>query len=161
MPVPETVLPITVRPMVESDAVVIHGIHTACLRNTLSSHYTSEQLETWLAGRTPAGYLRGAENGEVYLVAELDGAVIGYANWQEHELLSLFVSPEYQGRRVGTVLLKACDAYADIKCVKATLSAVEFYSRFGFQRVRRDAMEKLGVQIPHILMARDKELTGG
>lgn len=154
--VPEsaTSLPIIVRPMAETDAVAIHDIHTACLRHTLRSHYSSEQLEAWLAGRTPAGYLRGAENGEVYLVAELGGAVVGYANWQDQELLSLFVSPDFQNMGIGTLLLEACAATSEIRRVKATLSAVEFYRRFGFQKVRRDAMEKRGVLIPHILMAR-------
>lgn len=152
----ETSLPIIVRPMTEPDALAIHDIHTACLRHTLTSHYSSEQLEAWLAGRTPAGYLRGAENGEAYLVAELDGAVVGYANWQDHELLSLFVLPEFQGMGIGTLLFKACEANAEVRLVKATISAVEFYKRFGFLVVRPDAMEKRGVRIPHVLMARDE-----
>lgn len=161
MPNSQNTPTVIVRPMVSTDAVAIHAIHTACLRKTLSSHYTSEQVEAWLAGRTPAGYLRGAENGEIYLVAERGQAIVGYANWQDQELLSLFVLPEFQNQGVGTLLLKACDANADIRWVKATLGAVEFYSRFGFLRVRRDEMEKRGVQIPHILMARDEMLNGG
>ena len=156
MPDLKTSPPIIVRPMVEPDALAIHDIHTACLRHTLISHYSSEQLEAWLAGRTPAGYLRGAENGEVYLVAEFDGAVVGYANWQDQELLSLFVLPDFQNIGIGTLLFKACEANADIRRVKATLSAVEFYKRFGFLKVRQHAMEKRGVPIPHILMARDE-----
>lgn len=150
-----TSLPIIMRPMTETDAVAIHDIHTACLRRTLTSHYSLEQLEAWLAGRTPAGYLRGAENGEVYLVAELGGTVVGYANWQDQELLSLFVSPDFQNMGIGTLLFEACEANAEIRRVKATLSAVEFYKNFGFLSVRRDAMEKRGIEIPHILMARD------
>jgi hypothetical protein len=52
------------------------------------------------------------------------------------------------------LLFKACETNADIRCVKATLSAVEFYQRFGFLTVRQDATEKRGVPIPHILMTR-------
>lgn len=160
MPDLGTSLPIIVRPMVEPDALAVHDIHTACLRHTLTSHYSSEQLEAWLAGRTPAGYLRGAENGEVYLVAELDRTVVGYANWQDQELLSLFVLPDFQNMGIGTLLFAACEANAEIRRVKATLSAVEFYKRLGFLRVRQDAMEKRGIQIPHILMARDEASNG-
>jgi GNAT superfamily N-acetyltransferase len=141
--------------MAEPDALAIHDIHTTCLRHNLTSHYGPEQLAAWLMGRTPAGYLRGRENGEVYLVAELDGVVVGYANWQDQELLSLFVLPDFQGMGIGTLLFKACEANSHIRLVKATLSAVGFYKRFGFLSVRPDAMEKRGVQIPHILMARD------
>jgi predicted N-acetyltransferase YhbS len=161
MPNSENAPRVIVRPMINTDAEAIHGIHTACLRKTLSSHYSSEQLEAWLEGRTPEGYLRGAENGEIYLVAERGQAVVGYANWQDQELLSLFVLPEFQNQGVGALLLKACDANADIRWVKATLGATGFYSRFGFLRVRRGQMEKRGVQIPHILMARDEMLDGG
>lgn len=160
MPNPENMPTLIIRPMVDTDAPAIHEIHTACLRQTLSSHYSSEQVEAWLAGRTPAGYLRGAENGEIYRVAELGEAVVGYANWQDQELLSLFVLPDFQNRGVGTLLLVACDANAGIRWVKATLGAVEFYSRFGFRTVRRDQMEKRGVKIPHILMARDEMVSG-
>jgi L-amino acid N-acyltransferase YncA len=63
-------LNVLIRPMEETDAAAIHEIHTACLRTTLKSHYSQEQLEAWLAGRTPQGYLRGAQHGETYLVAE-------------------------------------------------------------------------------------------
>lgn len=161
MPSSENTPRVIVRPMINTDAVAIHAIHTACLRKTLSSHYSSEQLEAWLEGRTPEGYLRGVENGEIYLVAEWGQAIVGYANWQDQELLSLFVLPEFQNQGVGTLLLKACDASADIRRVKATLGAAAFYSRFGFLRVRRGEMEKRGVQIPHILMARDETLNGG
>lgn len=161
MPNSENPSRVIVRPMINTDAVAIHAIHTACLRKTLSSHYSCEQLEAWLEGRTPEGYLRGAENGEIYVVAERGEAVVGYANWQDQELLSLFVLPEFQNQGVGSLLLKACDANADIRWVKATLGAVGFYSRFGFLRVRRGEMEKRGVQIPHILMARDEMLNGG
>ena len=161
MPNSEKTPGVIIRLMVNTDAVSIHAIHTACLRNTLTSHYSSEQLEAWLEGRTPEGYLRGAENGEIYLVAERGQAVVGYANCQDQELLSLFVLPEFQNQGVGALLLKACDANADIRWVKATLGAVGFYSRFGFQLVRRGEMEKRGVQIPHILMARENMLNGG
>lgn len=155
MPKLAPALPTIVRPMIEPDASAIHDIHTACLRHSLTSHYSSTQLEAWLAGRTPAGYLRGAENGEVYLVSELAGMVVGYANWQDQELLSLFVLPDFQKMGVGTQLFRACEAAAQIRYVKATLSAVEFYQRLGFRRVRQDATDKRGIQIPHILMARD------
>jgi GNAT superfamily N-acetyltransferase len=146
--------------MVESDALAIHDIHTACLCHTLRSHYSSEQLEAWLAGRTPAGYLRGANDGEVFIVAELSGTVVGFANWQDQELLSLFVLPHFQNTGIGTLLFKACEANADIRCVKATLGAVEFYQHFGFIRVRQDAIEKQGMLIPYILMARSEGRNG-
>lgn len=156
MPDASPATPIIVRSMEAADATAIHDIHTACLLQTLSSHYSSEQLAAWLAGRTPDGYLRGAANGEVYLVAELHGAVVGYANWQEgeQELLSLFVLPNLHKQGIGSLLFSACDASGPIQWVKATLPAVDFYKRFGFSVLRKDAMEKRGVMIPHIVMAR-------
>lgn len=144
----------TIRPLQPADAVAIHAIHTACLQITLATHYSADQRAAWGAGRTPEGYLRGAAAGEIYLVAEEAGAVIAYANWQEDELLSLFVHPDHQRQGLGRRLFRACDAAATLTRVKATLGATAFYEAFGFRMIRPDIHLKRDVPIPHILMAR-------
>ncbi|NNU62983.1 GNAT family N-acetyltransferase [Ochrobactrum soli] len=147
-------LNIIVRPMVEMDVESIHNIHTECLRTSLACSYTPEQLEAWLAGRTPQGYWRSQQSGSPYLVAAINDEVIGYANWMDEELMSLFVQPKFQKSGIGSKLLNACDAQARLTCVKATLSAVEFYGRFGFKIVREGYDLKREVQIPHVFMTR-------
>jgi len=112
-----------------------------------------------MAGRTPQGYLRAAEAGERFFVADEGGAVVGYASWQEDELLSLFVHPDFQGTGIGSALLSACfdDAArinATISIVKSVLGAEEFYCRHGFLIVGPGSTGKRGVIIPDTRMHR-------
>jgi putative acetyltransferase len=89
-----------VRRMRPEDVSEIHAIHTECLSSrTLREWYTDEQLAAWLSGRTPEGYLRACASGEHFLVAEQEGAVVGFASWQDDELLALFVHPDEQVKR--------------------------------------------------------------
>ena len=116
-----------IRSMVPADAEAVHAIHGMCLQRTLLGRYTREQIEAWMASRTPQGYLRAAEAGERFFVADEGGAVVG----QEDELLSLFVHPDFQGTGIGSALLSACfdDAArinATISIVKSVLGAEEF-----------------------------------
>jgi len=148
-----------VRRMRPEDASEIHTIHTECLTRTLREWYSAEQLAAWLSGRTPKGYLRACALGEHFFVAEQAGVVVGFASWQDDELLALFVHPDAQVKRVGTALLAACteDAISQghvIVAVKASLSSTGFYERHGFLNVARGVEVKLGVEIPHIVMRR-------
>ncbi|MBD0273858.1 MAG: GNAT family N-acetyltransferase [Acetobacteraceae bacterium] len=153
---------VAVRGMAEGDAEALHAIHGACLTGTLLGHgrYTSEQVEAWMAGRTPEGYLRAVRDGERFLVAELEGAVVGFASWRGGELLSLFVHPDHQGRGIGSALSLACFAAAarggePVGVVRAALGAEPFYRRHGFAVVGPGAAAKRGVGIPHTRMRRD------
>jgi L-amino acid N-acyltransferase YncA len=62
-------LDILIREMSHSDIAAIHSIHTQCLQTTLSQYYTEQQIQAWLAGRTPEGYWRSKEAGSPYLVS--------------------------------------------------------------------------------------------
>jgi len=155
-----------IRAIAPADAESIHAIHGLCLQRTLSGRYTREQIEAWIAGRTPQGYLRAAEAGERFFIAEEAGAIVGYASWQEDELLSLFVHPDFQGRSIGSTLIAACfdDAarsHASISRVKSVLGAEGFYARHGFGIVGPGSMSKRGVIIPHIWMRRVGQGVGG
>jgi putative acetyltransferase len=149
-----------VRRMRPEDVSEMHTIHTECLTRTLREPYSDEQIAAWLSGRTPEGYLRADDSGEHFLVAEEEDVVIGFASWQDDELLALFIHPDEQAKGVRTALLiaAASDTASQghvIKVVKATLSSVGFYERHGFQVVASQADVKRGVEIPHILMRRD------
>lgn len=132
-----------VRRMRPEDVSAIHTIHTECLTRSLRERYSDEQLAAWLSGRTPEGYLRACASGEHFFVAEQQGVVVGFASWQDDELLALFVHPDEQLKKAGTALLAACvdDAASEghvIVVVKATLSSTGFYERHEFtdRRIR-------------------------
>ncbi|NTF44159.1 GNAT family N-acetyltransferase [Rhizobium rhizogenes] len=140
------------RPMEERDSARIHDIHTDCIMLSLGKHYTSLQIRTWLEGRSPYGYLYGAMIGENYLVAEQEGLLVAFISWRGDELRSLFVCPERQKSGIGSLLLRCDDRLADVKYVQATLNAVGFYGKFGFEPVSSGYVEKRGVRIPYMHM---------
>jgi ribosomal protein S18 acetylase RimI-like enzyme len=103
-------------------------------------------------GPDAARLYQAAEAGERFFVTEEGRAVVGFASWQNDELLSLFVHPDFQGRRTGSALMSACfeDAAqmrATISVVKSALGAEEFYRRHGFEIVGHGSITKRGVLI--------------
>lgn len=148
---------ILIREMSQSDIATIHSIHTQCLQTTLSHFYNEQQIQAWLAGRTPEGYWRSKEAGSPYLVASINNIVVGYANWMGDELMSLFVQPTNHKTGIGSALFEACDQKNRISRVKATLSAVDFYRRFGFVVDHEGFDVKRDVRIPHIFMRRSAQ----
>jgi ribosomal protein S18 acetylase RimI-like enzyme len=146
-----------VREMQAEDADVIHAIHIACLTISLKNDYTQEQLDAWMSGRTPDGYRQAATEGERFFVAVRDLQVVGYASWQEDELLSLFVLPDHQDRGIGSALFEKCttDAArhgATISKIRATPNAVAFYRHHGFVTLGRGFDVKKGVAVGHVKM---------
>lgn len=150
---------VEVRRLVRDDAFPIHEIHCACLTRTFMGRYTDAQISAWMEGRSPDGYLGAWKAGEHFLVACIEGAVIGYVSWQDRELLSLFVHPDFQARGVGSRLIEACLAEAVTQAgpiirVKAALGADGFYLRYGFAPVGLGSTTKQGIEIPDTRMVR-------
>jgi putative acetyltransferase len=143
-----------IREMREADTIHVHQIHTDCLTVSLKDHYSTAQLEAWMYGRSPEGYWRFANSGETFRVAERNGQIVGFANWQGDELRSLFISPAHQYAGIGSALFRSCDQESRVGFVKAALSAVPFYRRFSFVEAGRGFDMKRGIQLPHIAMRR-------
>ncbi|UHS59999.1 GNAT family N-acetyltransferase [Agrobacterium vaccinii] len=120
----------------------------------MKEHYSPIEIRAWLMGRHPQGYWQGALAGEDYWIADYEGAPIGFASKRQDELLSLFVAPAWQRSGVGSLLLGYKDRLAEIWHLKATLNAVGFYQRFGFQNITTAYQEKRSVRIPYIQMQR-------
>ena len=148
-----------IRSMMPADAGAVHSIHSACLERTLLGRYTSEQITAWMTGRTPQGYLRASEAGERFFIAEVDRTAVGFASWQDDQLLAVFVHPDFQGRGIGSALVSACfeDAErtgATISSVSSVLGAEAFYGRHGFLIVGSGSTSKHGVIIQDTQMHR-------
>jgi ribosomal protein S18 acetylase RimI-like enzyme len=103
-----------------------------------------------VAGWVVEALERAAEPGRFVLVADEDGAVMGFASGEERRHWSgdpelyvgeLAVDPQYEGRGVGRALIDAVTAYAkQLGLVTITLdtgaantNARAFYKRLGFE----------------------------
>jgi ribosomal protein S18 acetylase RimI-like enzyme len=83
-----------------SDAAAIAAIHMAARRMAmpyLPELHADDEVRAWVA----SGMLQNA----VVWVAEIDGEVAGYMASRRTDLDHLYVTPECQGRGVGSLLL--------------------------------------------------------
>jgi putative acetyltransferase len=79
-------------------------------------------------------------NGEIFQIAAAEGAIVGFCGFKLGVICGLFVDPDYMRRGVASQLLSyALSWMSDQKCqrveIEATLTAVPFYQRHGFQVV--------------------------
>ena len=129
---------ITLRPMRWPDIEAVHAIETSVFE---VDPWTAEQFWGELAQPT-----------REYVVADVDGAIIGYAGAYllapDADVQTIAVSPAAQGKGVGRLLLEQLIAIAvDADCSQLLLevrsdneSAIAMYERFGFEAIstRRD-----------------------
>jgi GNAT superfamily N-acetyltransferase len=79
-------------------------------------------------------------HGETILVAEHDGAILGFAAlWEPDAFLHhLYVDPAVLRRGIGRALMRKvralCDRPLELKCQTGNRSAMRFYERLGFTR---------------------------
>ncbi|HEX5442721.1 MAG TPA: GNAT family N-acetyltransferase, partial [Pirellulales bacterium] len=109
------------------------------IRGLCQSHYSSVDREAWASAAMPDGFA-GLVLTRDFLVAELDGAVVGFGflNRETAELEALFVSPGVARRGIGKAILRSLERIAhDVGLtslrLSASLNSVEFYAAVGYQ----------------------------
>jgi putative acetyltransferase len=139
----------TIRPAAPADAEALCALHKASVRTLCLGAYTADEIEAWLREREPQGFRHAmTDGGETMLVAEHDGAVVGFASIKETVLFGLYVDPA-KGRGAGRVLLMAAEDEvrrrgAGVLSLQATLNAVPFYRQHGFMRQERSTVRRGG-----------------
>lgn len=121
-----------------SDAAACAAIMRAAIRALPPGALPARARAAWAS--LPALYHRWAmgPGGEVYLVAERAGRLVGYAALRGDELTAAFVRPRAQGAGVGRALVVAVAARARRRGARrlrvlAARPAVSFYVALGFR----------------------------
>lgn len=104
------------------------------------------------ARRLPSEFLPSMD----VVVAERDGAVVGFGGTSGPRLEMLFVDPRAQGAGVGTALLDHVVArgITDVDVNEQNPDAVGFYRRRGFELVGRSALDADGRAFPILHLRR-------
>jgi GNAT superfamily N-acetyltransferase len=145
-------MPLELRDARASDEVRLRAIHLA---GTMSS-YGAELA--WLEPilRDPATPLEAAD---WTIVAAEGDRVLGYAAVTARHLENLYVDPEVQGRRVGTILLAEVEARVrgrfdavTLRCLLANPDARRFYARHGYEVRETQTIVLHGRPLPAWLM---------
>ena len=137
------IMAVTIRAYQEPDIESIYNIHVGCIKDICSSCYNDEVIKDWVERQSTERYLTYFKEGNV-LVAERENKVIGFGHISitdqedcDHEIKSLYVSPNVIGQGIGTLLMKELESIAlRQNCTKllvySSANAVTFYKRFGF-----------------------------
>lgn len=130
------------------------SVHTLC-----RSDYTPDQLSAWAPEDLDEAPWARRLQCQTFLLAEKDGALMGFASLEGDYLDLLYVHPRHARRGVGTVL---CDAL-ERQCtgrritVHASLTARPFFARRGYRTVEPHQVERRGVTLINYFM--EKELS--
>jgi GNAT superfamily N-acetyltransferase len=107
-----------------------------------------------MSGRIAGDYLEDCA-GQVIWIAELDDTPIGFAHGEPGEVVRLFVDADHTGRGAGAGLMRRAleDALPDRTGkvrIEATLNAVPFYQKWGFERVGDGVFSGRDASLPPI-----------
>jgi len=155
---------ILVRRARPEDVDRVHQVHTGAIRSGAGGHYPPETVEAWVDAFNPANFSTNIQRLE-FFVAELPaGRIAGFLalDLESRELDSLYVAPWGSGFGLGSYLLGFGEEVARLDGLEdlwldASLNAVSFYSRYGWEEIGRHARIRKGVEIP--VMRMEKQLT--
>lgn len=132
---------ILIRPAQHDDAAAICTVVRRSIEHCCQLDHKDDPalLAAWLANKTVENTLRWLNNPQnIALVAELAGAIQGFAMAQHDELMLCYATPEVRYQGVGKAMLCAIEEQLKANGVtlmrlESTLTAQEFYLRNGCQ----------------------------
>ncbi|KAB2968974.1 MAG: GNAT family N-acetyltransferase [Zoogloea sp.] len=137
----------TIREFEEADRAALRLLYLA----SRNAAFTWSAIESFQAGDFDIH-----TDGERILVAEGNGAILGFASiWEPDSFLhNLFVHPSFTRKGVGRALLAGCAKHFSgpptLKCMKANTQALQFYASQGWSTLR----EETGPDGPYFLMTK-------
>jgi GNAT superfamily N-acetyltransferase len=137
-------------------------LRTRCVRELCSTAYPPEVIAPWSASPPPQHYRALLVTGGGVIAEDAEGALLGYGviDLAGNEIDALFVDPDCGGRGIGLTLMQAMEALADPArplVLSASLNAVPFYQRCGFEALREESYpHPSGVALASVRMQRTR-----
>jgi putative acetyltransferase len=136
--------PPRIRAAVDADADAVWGVHTSSIRALCAGWYSEQEITVWI-GRLDADGYRRAMQTHVMVVAERDGAVVGFGELDPlgGEIVAIYVVPTAAGTGVGSTLLAHLEETARAAgharlTLCASLNGEAFYARRGWRPGARE-----------------------
>lgn len=127
------------RPARPGDGQAVFDVTRLSVQALAKDHYAADQIAGWMGARDPAYYEDLIVKGRM-IVAERNGAIVGFVDAEPGEVTRLFVLPEAAGSGLGKRLLdigidKAREGHSGPIKLESTINAEGFYRRQGFRTV--------------------------
>lgn len=125
-----------IRQMEERDVELVSALCMRSFARSVAGTVSEEGLSTFSRVADGAAFLGRMKADNLMLVAEDDEAIRGVIELKEgRHLAMLFVAPDHQRKGVGKRLLSAAldHARVDTVTVRASLSSVRAYEKYGFE----------------------------
>ncbi|MEX0330417.1 MAG: GNAT family N-acetyltransferase [Puniceicoccaceae bacterium] len=108
-----------------------------------AGYYPEDILEDWHRGRTVRG-MSEVLFYENFYVLEDESEPRGYVHLAEGKIVGLFVDPKDHRKGYGRALFEFARNEIKERPIKilATLNAVEFYARFGFEKIAMQTVRR-------------------
>ena len=127
-----------IRAALGADADALWRVHTASIRALCAGWYSDEEIAVWTGRLIPEAY-RQAIEAHVMVVAERDGAVVGFGELDlaRREIVAVYVAPSAAAAGVGSELLAHLEETARAAGLAqltlcASLNAETFYAHRGW-----------------------------
>jgi len=149
---------LTLRPYADRDLPAMMTLYRATIHAVCAKDYTPEQLAAWAPPQGDAARWRAKMDIEECVVAELDGAVVGFCSWTDEGCIDfLYVHHKWQGVGIAKALLKrAEDALRQTGArrlhTQASLTAQPFFVTQGYAIVKHQTVQVRGVDLPNAVM---------
>ena len=138
-----------IRQLKNSDASAASKVIIKNLREINAKYYPAKVIKKMVKLYTPERIIAIARENLFLVAEEFDEHIIGTATISNNFFGSVFVSPEYHGRGVGAKLMKTLEKLAKSRgktevILHASINAVEFYEKQGYQKIRQVEDIKFG-----------------
>ncbi len=115
--------------------------YTEAVLHSAPGYYTPEQIDAWAPSEVSASsWVASFAGHQVLLALSVEGRVLGFADYhlQKKNINRLYVSPEAQGKGIGTALLASVEqallalGLRGVFSLESSLNARGFYEKNGY-----------------------------
>ena len=131
----------TIREFKNEDVVAVSELIVENLKTVNIRDYSEELIDALIAHKNPQQLLELAEKCDA-LVAVEDDRILGIVMLYDGKITNMFVHTQMHGRHIGSSLLNHLEGLAKDRqipglIVDSSITAVGFYTRRGYQIIRK------------------------
>lgn len=151
---------LTLRPYAEGDLPAMMALYHATIHALCAKDYTAEQLAVWAPPQGDPARWQAKLEAEHCVIAEIDGAVVGFCSWTDDGCIDLlYVHHKWPRLGIATALHKRAEEALRQSGVlrlhvQSSVTAQPFFAAQGYAVVKRQTVRVRGVDLPNAVMAK-------